>query len=155
MTPVKFFAPTTIPTFRTINQMVDGLLNRNITDLWENPNNSFTTPSVNVVETPEYFRIDVAAPGVPKENFKIHIEKNILTISANQQTEKTDENKENNIKDIRYTRREFSYATFQRSFQLPENINTENISANYEQGILTLTLPKSAAKKLLKTIEIQ
>ena len=125
------------------------------TDLWENPNNSFTTPSVNVVETPEYFRIDVAAPGVPKENFKIHIEKNILTISANQQTEKTDENKENNIKDIRYTRREFSYATFQRSFQLPENINTENISANYEQGILTLTLPKSAAKKLLKTIEIQ
>lgn len=154
MATTKFFAPATLPTFRTINQMVDDLLNRNISDLWTNENSFFTTPSVNVVETPENFRIDVAAPGVPKETFKINIEKNLLTISANHQTEKTEGNEENN-KSTRYTRREFNYASFQRSFHLPETIHTEGISANYEQGILTLTLPKAEAKKQVKTIEIQ
>ncbi len=153
MATTRFFAPATIPTFRSINQMVDDLLNRNISDLWTNENSFFTTPSVNVVETTENFRIDVAAPGVPKENFKINIEKNLLTISASNQSEKTEESKEED-KNTRFTRREFNYASFQRSFHLPENIQTEDISANYEQGILTLTLPKATSKKQVKTIVI-
>lgn len=150
MTATRFFAPAS---FQTINQMVDGFLNNNLVNMSANEKKIFTTPSVNVVETPENFRIDVAAPGVPKENFKINIEKNLLTISATQQSEKTEGN-EDSSKTTRYTRREFNYASFQRSFHLPENIHTEGISANYEQGILTLTLPKAEAKKWVKTIEI-
>jgi HSP20 family protein len=106
-----------------------------------------TTPSVNVVETTNNFRLDIAAPGLAKEDFKINVEDNTLTISA----EKKSETKEGETN----LRREFAYLTFKRSFTLPETIAVADIKATYEAGILTLTLPKTEPQKTVQTIDIQ
>lgn len=92
-------------------------------------------PSVNITENTKDFKIEMAAPGLEKKDFKIETDNGMLTISSEKQEEKKEE-KEN------YTRREFSYQGFSRSFQLPENSLPEKIEAKYENGILKLTLPK-------------
>lgn len=107
------------------------------------------TPSVNVAENDTAFRLEVAAPGLAKEDFKVNIEDNILTISA----EKTVENETKEGE--KFLRREFGYSTFKRSFTLPETIDIANIKATYENGVLQLNLPKVEVKKALKTIDIQ
>jgi HSP20 family protein len=96
---------------------------------------SNTLPSVNINEDESSFRIEVAAPGLEKKDFKIETEGGYLIISSEKEQESTDE-KEN------YRRREFSYSSFSRSFQLPENSLPEKIEAKYENGILRLVLPK-------------
>ena len=116
-----------------------------INDLFENvvstpdPKRA-TVPAVNIVETDENYRLEVAAPGLKKEDFKISLENDILTIS----TEKKSESSEKNEK---YTRKEYSYSSFLRSFTLPEIVNTESINASYENGIMTLVLPKKEEAK--------
>lgn len=107
------------------------------------------TPSVNVAENGAEYRLEVAAPGLTKEDFKVNIEDNILTISA----EKTMENETKEGE--KFLRREFGYSTFKRSFTLPETVDIANIKATYENGVLHLTLPKTEVKKTLKTIDIQ
>ncbi len=107
------------------------------------------TPSVNVAENDAAFRLEVAAPGLAKEDFKVNIEDNTLTISAENKVE--NETKEGE----KFLRREFGYSTFKRSFTLPETIDVENIKAAYDNGVLHLTLPKIEVKKALKTIDIQ
>lgn len=92
-------------------------------------------PAVNVKEEPENFMIEVAVPGMKKEDFKIEIDRGVLTISA-----KAEENKEE--KSENFVRREFSYRNFNRSFWLPENVKSEAINATYDQGMLKLKLPK-------------
>ena|SRR5688500_13305382 len=92
-------------------------------------------PAVNIKEKDNHYEIDIAAPGMKKEEFKVEMDNNILTISAEHKQEKKEE-KEN------YTRREFSYETFSRSFELPATINDNAIEAHYQDGILKLTLPK-------------
>jgi len=92
-------------------------------------------PSVNVKETDGDFRIELAAPGLDKNDFKIDLEKDVLTISAEKKMENTEEND-------RYTRKEFEYHNFRRSFTMPENVNGENIKATYEKGVLHVVLPK-------------
>jgi len=104
-------------------------------------------PAVNIHESGKYFSLEFAAPGFKKENFKVSIDENILTISAEKQEEKNEETK-------RYTRREFSYNSFSRSFTLPENINSEGIDAKYINGILTLSVPKKEETKVLPKKEI-
>ena len=97
-------------------------------------------PAVNITESDANFEIQLAAPGFKKEDFKVNMEKDVLTISAEvkqEQDEKTD----------RYTRKEFSYSSFSRSFNLPEFLEAENIKAVYENGILNVTLPKKAEVK--------
>lgn len=96
-----------------------------------------TSPAVNVIEDETHFSIEVAAPGVSKEDFKINLENDLLTISTKQS-----ENKEEVEK--KYLRKEFSYSTFKRSFQLPDTIDVEKIRANHDSGILTIELPKKA-----------
>lgn len=108
-----------------------------------------TAPSVNVAENETTFRLEVAAPGLAKEDFKVNIEDKTLTISA----EKTVENETKEGE--KFLRREFGYSTFKRSFTLPETIDIANIKATYENGVLHLTLPKVEVKKALKTIDIQ
>lgn len=93
-------------------------------------------PAVNVKETDSHFDIEVAAPGFKKEDFKIDITKRMLTISAENKNEHT-EDKDN------YTRKEFSYSSFSRSFSLPETVNESDIKARYENGLLHLILQKS------------
>ena len=94
-----------------------------------------TVPSVNVSENAKEFRLEVAAPGLSRKDFKIEMENNCLTISA----EKKEEKKET---EDDYTRREYSFNSFTRTFNLPENIKEGNIDAHYENGILTVLVPK-------------
>jgi HSP20 family protein len=103
-----------------------------------------TLPAVNVVETNDDFMIEVAAPGMKRNDFKIELDNNLLTISS-QREDKSEE------KDVNgnYTRREFSYQSFQRSFSLPENkVWGDKISARYTDGILYVTVPKSEEAKV-------
>jgi HSP20 family protein len=95
-----------------------------------------TLPAVNIKETDHDYLIEVAAPGMKKEDFKVNFDNGRLTISS----EKREENEE---KSGKYTRKEYSYQSFQRSFTVPETIvNGEKINAKYSEGILHITLPK-------------
>ena len=108
-----------------------------------------TLPAVNIRENDQNFEIEVAAPGFQKEDFKLDVEKNVLTISAETKKENTEENDN-------YTRREFSYSSFSRSFTLPETVQEDQIKAKYENGLLNLTLQKSAkASAQRKSIPVE
>jgi|SRR6185312_3739544 len=96
---------------------------------------SINAPSVNVSETDKEFKIEMAAPGLEKKDFKVTIDKGLLSISSEKETEKTEEKKN-------YWRKEFSYNQFSRSFQLPDNTVTDKIDAKYDNGILSVVLPK-------------
>ena len=95
-------------------------------------------PAVNVTETQNAFKLNVAAPGFKKENFKLEVQNGYLTISGEVSEEKED-------KDETFTRREYAYNTFSRSFSLPENVNGDDIAAQYADGVLKVTLPKKKA----------
>ena len=97
-------------------------------------------PAVNVTETEKNYSVELSAPGFEKENLKIAVNEGVLSISGEHKSEKKEE-KEN------YTRKEFSFGSFKRSFTLPENIDENNISAKYENGILRLELIKSEPEK--------
>jgi HSP20 family protein len=99
----------------------------------ENTNPTF--PAVNIKENETNFELELAIPGFKKDNFNIEIDENVLTISS--EIKSGDTVKENN-----YTRREFSFSSFKRAFTLPETIDEAKINANYEDGILRLSLPK-------------
>lgn len=94
-----------------------------------------SSPMVNVIENEKEYTLEVAAPGMNKKDFKIELNNNILNISSEKKEEK--ESKKEN-----FMRREFSYSTFCRSFELPEEVDAENIKAKYEDGILTIGIPK-------------
>ncbi len=97
-----------------------------------------TAPAINVFETEKAYEVELAAPGMKKENFNVHIdEENNLVISM----EKKDENEENK-KNGRYLRREFSYAKFQQTMILPDDVDREKIGAHVENGVLNIDLPK-------------
>lgn len=109
---------------------------------------NYGVPAVNIVEGESGFRLEVAAPGLKKEDFKINLENNVLSISA-QKEQKTEENTE------KYTRKEFSFNSFRRSFTLPNTIDGEKIVATYTDGVLNVELPKKEeAKKTPRLIEI-
>ncbi|MFM1964067.1 MAG: hypothetical protein RLZZ172_2912 [Bacteroidota bacterium] len=99
-------------------------------------------PAVNVKETDDTYEIIMAAPGLEKNDFKIDVNGSLLTISA-----KKDEKKEE--RDETYSRREYSYTSFSRSFSLPEDIFKDKIDANYMNGELRLTLPKKEEAKTM------
>ncbi len=109
--------------------------------LFETPSHyagvGFNVPAVNIKENETSFEITLAAPGKKKEDFNIELEENILTISSEKTEKKSEENK-----DEKYTRKEFSYASFKRSFTLPETIDEENIAASYDHGVLAIRIPK-------------
>ena len=94
-------------------------------------------PSVNIMENDKFFEIEVAAPGLHKEDFDVRIENGLLTISVEREETKEE-------KDANYTRKEFSYNTFRRTFTLPENVLEEKIEAKYVNGVLKLMLKKTA-----------
>lgn len=105
-------------------------------------------PAVNVKDEKDFFMIDVAAPGMKREDFKVEVDRGVLIISATTE-EKTEEKTEN------FKRQEFSYRNFKRSFWLPENIMPDKIEAHYENGILKLKLPKMMEiPEKVKTIKV-
>lgn len=98
-------------------------------------------PSVNIKEGAEDFRIDMAVPGMDKKDFNVEVENGVLIVSGERKEEISDENE-------KHTRREFHYGSFKRSFSLPESANNEKISANYNNGILSLTIGKKDESKM-------
>ena len=106
-------------------------------------------PAVNVRELDKSFVLEVAAPGFKKEDFEVSVDSGMMTISAEVKAEKKKE--EDN-----FTRKEFTYESFKRTFTLPDDVKTDNIKARYEEGILKIELPKSKkpAKEPSKIIEI-
>lgn len=92
-------------------------------------------PATNVKETDKDFKIELAVPGFKKEDFKVALDNDVLTISAETKDEKNEENE-------KFTRREFSYNSFSRSFQLPKSANSDKINAKYENGILKIDISK-------------
>lgn len=97
-----------------------------------------TAPAINVFETEKEYKVELAAPGMTKEDFNVHInEENNLVISMEKKTENKDEKKEG-----RYLRREFSYSKFQQTMVLPEDVDKDKIAAQVENGVLNVSLPK-------------
>lgn len=121
---------------------------KNAFDTFQAPAWTSGQPAVNVIETPTGFRLELAAPGLSKEDFKINLQKNVLSISAQKEDRKEQEHE--NVH-----RREFSFGSFERSFRLPEAIDTDLLTANYEQGVLRIELTKKSEKAPeVKTIDI-
>jgi HSP20 family protein len=150
MSLVRTFAPrNVIPsrTFVNFPSLLEGFLGEFDSSYAGNQAN--TLPAVNVIEKSDSFSLELAAPGLKKEDFKINVNENVLTISA----EKKVEDKE--VKD-KYTRQEFSYTSFKRSFTLAKSIDGEKINASYNEGILSIELPKreEAKPKEPRLIEI-
>lgn len=117
---------------------------------FDSPEVMFQTPSVNIREEDDSFFIEVAAPGLQKEDFHLELENGFLKVWAEKER-KEEKNEE------RFMRREFNFARFERSFRLPGIVNADAISAKYENGILLIGLPKleSARKEPVKAIEIK
>ena len=139
----------------------NGQLNRNnmyntplglFTNLWAD---DFLTaeraqfvPAVNLSEDDTQYHVELSAPGFDKNDFKIELNDGILSVSGKHQTE-------TEVKEKNFTRKEFNYGSFQRSFSIPEEINHEAIEAKYENGILKIALPKKEeSKKPAKEIKI-
>jgi len=121
---------------------------------WSNRNYSNTNttlPAVNIKEDKDGFEVEMSAPGLEKKDFKIELNNSVLTISSEKKVE--NETKEGQ----QFTRREFSYQSFSRSFTLPETVEGEKIGAKYENGILSVSIPKKeeAKPKPVKQIEIK
>jgi HSP20 family protein len=135
------------PFTNQIGSMVEDLLNKGLSDVFGGQIFQSNVPAVNVTENDKSYVIDVAAPGLKKEDFKVSIEKGYLTISASKE-EKTEETKEN------YSRKEFNYSSFSRSFKLPDTADTSNIAGTYKDGVLQITIDKKAVTKEEKTINI-
>ena len=129
----------------------DSLMNRYFDNLGSFAGNEgyYSNPAVNIQENDHGYRLEAAAPGLTKNDFNISIDDDRLIISAETKSE-NEENREG------YRRREFNYANFNRVFTLPESANSEKIAAKYEDGILSIEIPKKEeAKKLTRNIQIK
>jgi len=137
--------------FPSIPSFIDNLFSRDWMD-WSNLNFSSTNtilPAVNIRESDNEYELEVAAPGMKKDSFRINLDKDQLTISSEWEEEKKKDEED-------YTRREFSYQSFQRSFTIPENVvDGEKINAKYKDGILSIKLPKREEAKPKPAREIK
>lgn len=141
-----------MPTRKNQNWL-PGIFNEFFDNAWIEKANS-TAPAINVIENEKDYKIELAAPGLTKDDFNVRIDDdNCLVISLEKQTENKDENDHG-----RYLRREFSYSKFQQTMILPDDVDIEQINAKVENGVLTVDVPKKApveAAKLQRNIEIQ
>ena len=131
-----------MPTRKYYNQnWLPSIFNDFFDNNWMEKANA-TAPAINVVESDKDYKVEVAVPGMTKEDFNIHLgDENELVISMEKKVE--NEDKENK----KYLRREFSYTKFQQSLYLPDNVDKEKITANVANGVLTIELPKYSQKK--------
>lgn len=128
----------------------DDFLTRDLFD-WSNwTENSNSIPRTNIMETGNEFVVEMAAPGLNKKDFQLELDNDMLTIEVKHDESNTEDQFRN------YTRREFNYQSFKRSFYLPNTVETDKIEAKYEDGILKLLIPKKeeARRKPIKTISI-
>lgn len=124
------------PSFRTglLDQLLDAVSNTDQVITPAQYAQQYRQPAANVLETPESFLIDIAAPGLSKQDFAINLDKEVLRVSANKENQAQQEGK--------VRRLEFNYLQFERKFILPNTINASEITAQYTDGILHITLPK-------------
>ena len=125
------------------------------TDFLPKVNSNTTAPAINVIEKKDEYDVELAAPGMTKEDFKVSLDEDRnLVVELDKKVEKTEENKETG----HYLRREFSYTKFHQTLLLPDDVNRDNISATVENGVLKVVLPKLQPQELKKErtmIEIQ
>ena len=137
--------------FPTLSNWLDDIFNRDLipSAFTSNFNTGITLPKVNIKETANDFAVEMAVPGLKKSDFQIDIDNQVLSIST--ETKEDNEHKEEN-----YTRREFGYSSFKRTFTLPESVNADKINASYNEGILSILLPKKeeAKQKPARSIKI-
>ena len=137
--------------FPTLSNWLDDIFNRDLVPsvFTSNFNTGITLPKVNIKETANDFAVEMAVPGLKKSDFQIDIDNQVLSIST--ETKEDNEHKEEN-----YTRREFGYSSFKRTFTLPESVNADKINASYNEGILSILLPKKeeAKQKPARSIKI-
>lgn len=127
--------------FPAISKMFDNFLNEDFFNLPSNVMDwASTSPAVNVREAENGFSLEVAAPGLKKEDFNLKINDGVLTISAERKVETNDEQDN-------YIRKGFSFSSFRRSFRLPDNVDSTKIGAKYEDGVLHIQLPKKEVTK--------
>ena len=111
-----------------------------------------TAPAVNVIETDKEYKVEIAAPGLTRDDFKIDInEDNELTVSMEKKVEKNEESEKEGKKHT-YLRREFSYSSFRQRMILPDNVNVDNIDAKMENGVLTIDIPKKTEEEKRKNM---
>jgi HSP20 family protein len=139
---------------KLVNPLFEDFFTRDISD-WADksiPSIGVNLPSVNLKETETKLEIELAAPGLRKEDFKIEVDNNMLIISAEREEKKEEANKKDN-----YVRKEFNYQSFYRSFNLPENADENKIEATYKDGILDVSIAKKRVdrKKTLKAIPVK
>ena len=132
--------PVAFPLFGNI---LNELMNTSVGDVITQKNADYTTPLINVLEHESNYTLEMIAPGLSKADISISVDKNVLTIAADKKNEE----------EQKFKLREYKYGVFKRSFKLPEVVDTQNISATMENGILKLTLAKKdkevlAAKKI-------
>lgn len=140
--------------FPSMNTLVDDLFSKDLFD-WTGRNYATvgtTLPSVNIKETAKDIKIDLAAPGLKKDEFEIEVNNNILSISSEHKDEKVEKDDKSG-----FTRKEFNYKSFCRTFNLPNNANAEKIDASYKDGILHVVIGKKqiSSPKTAKTIAIK
>lgn len=130
-------------------QFFDDLLSNDLLNLNRKHWNTAYVPMVNIMETNEEFMIQVGLPGMDKKDIKVELDNQVITVSGNMDQQREHEGKQ-------FVLKEFNYHSFSRSFQLPDTVNTEGIDANFNNGMLTLLLPKreEARRKPIKTIDI-
>lgn len=133
-----------------IPELLENLFFENRLDALKNYE-TFSIPAVNIIENLPNFVVELAVPGLDKKDFSIEVEEDTLKI-ASKKVEKNKNIEEDNaeLRNSSFRKREFNYSSFERIFKLPENIEAENVEANYENGILRVTLPKMEEKKVLK-----
>ena len=136
--------------YANVSTWLDDIFNRDLPSVFtSNFNTGMSVPKVNIKETADAFMVEVAVPGLKKSDFKLDLDNQVLTIS-------TESKEENEHKEENYTRREFGYSAFKRTFTLPDSVNDEKINANYTDGILSVLLPKKeeAKQKPVRSIKI-
>jgi HSP20 family protein len=146
MTLVKFNSDNnkngSVPSF---NNVFDSIFN----DTFFSERMVTRVPAANISETTDHYHVELAAPGLKKEDFKLKLERDVLTVSV----EQVGQNQE---QDRKFAKREFSYSSFVRAFTLPESANAEGIQARYNDGVLGIDIPKrEEAKMVSRQIEIQ
>jgi HSP20 family protein len=140
-----------LPSLRTrtsLPSLVEEYFNGNFLPRLFDVENYNSVPAVNIAESKDEYRIDVAAPGLDKEDFRINIDKNVLTVSSEKE-EKREENED------KIMRKEFSYYSFKRCFSLPDTVNADKIKASHKDGILQISIPKREEAKEKPAREIK
>ncbi|NNF32462.1 MAG: Hsp20/alpha crystallin family protein [Saprospiraceae bacterium] len=132
---------------KSLGGFFDDFFNRSLSDM-VGTDFTFSSPSVNVIENENDFLVEVAAPGLSKEDFNVEVDKDHLIISAQKEMKKEE-------KEGKYTRNEFNYSSFTRRFFLPETVDGDNIEATYTDGILKLVVPKREEAKAKAPLSIK